>query len=249
MKQYNTTQLNPDQAFERHIYHRDQFAHYLRWTHVFKHVKPLGEKKVLDYGCGSGNLAEVLYRNRYRCKNYLGLDVRQKTIDENNEKFSKVDWVEFDQEDLVKTCGSKALNMGYFDVITCFEVVEHIGKKNIHSFLENMSINAHDETIILLSTPNYDPKVGAAKNHIIDGEICEFDHFELQDILKEYFYINEKYGTFASQKDYRELLNDWQREFYDRAHHYWDSNLLSNIMAPMFPEQSRNCLWVMKRKM
>ena len=70
MKQYNTTQLNPDQAFERHIYHRDQFAHYLRWTHVFKHVKPLGEKKVLDYGCGSGNLAEVLYRNRYRCKNY-----------------------------------------------------------------------------------------------------------------------------------------------------------------------------------
>ena len=26
---YNTTELDPDTTFERHVYHRDQFAHYL----------------------------------------------------------------------------------------------------------------------------------------------------------------------------------------------------------------------------
>lgn len=29
---------------------------------------------------------------------------------------------------------------------------------------------------------------------------------------------------------------------------YYDTNLLSNIMAPFFPEQSRNTLWVLKVK-
>ena len=38
-KVYNTTDLRPDQAFECHVFHRDQFAHYLRWTHVLKEAK------------------------------------------------------------------------------------------------------------------------------------------------------------------------------------------------------------------
>ena len=248
MKQYNTTQLNPDQAFERHIYHRDQFAHYLRWTHVFKYVKPLGQKTVLDYGCGSGNLAEVLYRNRYRCKKYVGLDIRQKTIGDNNVKFEHVPWVEFYQQDLCQSFNTNILNWDTFDVITCFEVIEHIGKQNADAFMENMVKHANPDTTILLSTPNYDPQVGAAQNHIIDGEICEFDHFELQRILEKYCTIEKKYGTFASQKDYKKLMNDWQLKFFEQAHEYWDSNLLSNIMAPMFPEEARNCLWILKIK-
>jgi hypothetical protein len=35
-KKYNTTDLDPEATFERHVFHRDQFAHYLRWTHVLK---------------------------------------------------------------------------------------------------------------------------------------------------------------------------------------------------------------------
>ena len=38
---------------------------------------------ILDFGCGSGEMLEVFYRNRYRPKQYLGLDVRTKTIEEN----------------------------------------------------------------------------------------------------------------------------------------------------------------------
>jgi len=95
MKKYNTTQLNPDTAMERHIYHRDQFAHYLRWTHVLKRAK-IG-MKVLDWGCGTGSFLEVFYRNRFKCEKYLGVDVREKTMNDANEKYANVEWASFEQ--------------------------------------------------------------------------------------------------------------------------------------------------------
>ncbi len=64
---YNITQLHPDKCFERHIFHRDQFAHYLRWTHILKESN-IGET-IVDFGCGKGNLLEVLYRNRKKQSN------------------------------------------------------------------------------------------------------------------------------------------------------------------------------------
>ena len=60
--------------------------------------------------------------------------------------------------------------------------------------------------------------------------------------------IVKKFGTFASMKDYKPLMNDWQKQMFEALKDYYDSNLISNIMAPMFPDASRNTLWVLKRK-
>ena len=46
MKDYNTTQLDVDKAFEKHIFRRDMFAHYLRWSFVLKEIGL--NKNVLD---------------------------------------------------------------------------------------------------------------------------------------------------------------------------------------------------------
>ena len=43
------------------------------------------------------------------------------------------------------------------------------------------------------------------------------------------------------------LLNDWQAWMFKALSDYYDSNLIANLMAPMFPEQSRNTLWVLKQ--
>lgn len=245
---YNKTQLTPQQEFERHIYHRDQFAHYLRWSHILK-IARIGQT-ILDFGCGTGEMLEVFYRNKYRPKQYLGLDIRKQTIDENNEKFAKLDFAEFRQMDL---CSEIDLGQT-FDIITCFEVMEHIGHENADAFLDNIAFHCNENTRVYLSTPNYDPQVGAAGNHTLkrpDGttEIGEWDHFELQDKLSEYFDIEAKYGTFASMKDYKEDLNGWQKEMFNALRDYYDTNLIANIMAPLIPaEHARNCLWVLKVK-
>lgn len=241
---YNKTQLTPQKEFERHIYHRDQFAHYFRWSHVLKNAK-IGQT-ILDFGCGTGEILELFYRNRYKPKYYLGLDIRQKTINENTEKFKKLDFAEFKQVDLCQ----EELDLGRtFDIITCFEVVEHIGHSNIYKFLDNIFYHCNENTTVYLSTPNYDPKVGAAKNHMLgpEKEIGEWDHFELQEKLSEFFTIEKKYGTFASIRDYKEDLHDWQIPMFEALREYYDTNLLSNLMAPIIPpEHARNCLWVLK---
>ena len=43
-------------------------------------------------------------------------------------------------------------------------------------------------------------------------------------------------------------MNAWQREMLKALEQYYDSNLIANIMAPMFPDMARNTLWVLKRK-
>lgn len=241
---YNTTQLTPQDAFNRHIYHRDMLAHYFRWSHVLKNAK-IGQT-ILDFGCGTGEMLEVFYRNRYRPKKYLGLDIRTKTINENKEKFANLDFAEFRQEDLCQ----EGLDLGQtFDTITCFEVMEHIGHANADNFLDNIAYHCRPDTTVYLSTPNYDPNVGAAENHMLgpDREVGEWDHFELQKKLSEYFTIEKKYGTFASIKDYKEDLVGWRKEAFEELKKYYDTNMLAVMMAPMIPaEHARNCLWVLK---
>lgn len=242
MSKYNKTQLTPQQEFERHIYHRDQFAHYLRWSHIMKIAK-IG-MKILDFGCGSAEMLELFYRNKYRPALYYGLDVREKQIEQNREKFKKLDFAKFDCFDL---CGELPAFDENFDIITCFEVMEHIGHENADAFLENMASACGPNTTIYLSTPNYDPQVGAANNHMIDGEVSEWDHFELQKKLEEYFTVVDKHGTFASVKDYKSELIGWKRDAYDALREYYDTNMLSVIMAPMIdPSHARNCLWVLR---
>lgn len=253
MKNYNTTDLDPKVAFERHIYHRDQFAHYLRWTHVLKCMKR--DDSVVDFGCGNGNLAEVLYRNRFAASSYTGLDIRAKTLDKARLAFKDVPWVTFLQADLVK---EKPVffefNVPPAKHVCSFEVLEHVGKANGQAFMENFAACGDQESTFYLSTPNYDPDVGAAGNHTYDSgdgngvQPQEFTHEEIQALVDPLFEVTEKYGTFASQKDYKQKLEAWQVKMYQELKRYYDSNLIAVIMAPMFPEQSRNTLWKMKKR-
>ena len=248
---YNKTQLNPDQTFERHVYHRDQFAHYLRWTHVLKRVE-IG-MNILDVGCGSGNLAEVFYRNRFKPNRYLGLDVRKQTIDQNNDKFKDIPWARFECKDVVQIMDER---QNEWDLICSFETLEHVGKNNVPSLLDGIKNCMTQKTIFLMSTPCYDEKVGAADNHTYDSDdgrgvaVQEFTFNEMKQLLEERFEITGKWGTFASIKDYKARLGEIHglEDIYKKFHEYFDPNILSNLMAPLFPEQSRNVMWELRLK-
>lgn len=251
-KKYNTTDLDPEAAFERHIFHRDMFAHYLRWAHILN-VAKVGEI-IVDFGCGKGNLLEVLYRNRFKCKEYIGIDIRKQTINKSIEKYKSVSWAKFLVDDLVFPIGSIDFSSIGADKVCSFEVIEHVGKQNAAAFLKNFKACGNENAVYYLSTPNYDEKVGAAGNHTYDSgdgrgtAVQEFGHEELKQLLLEEFTIVEYYGTFASKRDYKQLMTSWQLKMHEALSEYYESSLVSIMMAPMFPAHSRNTLWVMKRK-
>lgn len=237
---YNMTQLHPEQTFERHVFHRDQFAHFLRWTRVLN-LAEIG-MNILDVGCGSGNLLEVFYRNRFRPKRYLGIDVRKRTIERLDERWSgKVDFASFRVLDVVTDVPPR----DDWDIIACFEVLEHIGKDRGSDFLGNVNRCMEEKTVFLLSTPVFDQKTGAAGNHIIEGQVGEWGFHELKSELERHFTIQDVHGTFASKRDVVPNLTPAQLEVYQQMGRYYDPNLMSVIFAPLHPEHSRNCIWTL----
>ncbi len=188
----------------------------------------------------------------FKQKKYIGIDIRDCVKDH----LKNINWAEFYIEDLIKL-NQKSINLKSIqaDKVISFEVIEHVGKQNVFKFLKNFKDCGNKNAIYYLSTPNYDEKVGAAGNHTYDSDdgrgidIQEFSHDELYSFIRRAgFKIIKKFGTFASQKDYKSLLNDWQLKMFNELKEYYDSNLVSNIMAPFFPEQSRNTLWVLKNE-
>lgn len=248
-KYYNTTDLIPQVAFEKHIYHRDQFAHYLRWSHILKVMRKVkGQQSICDFGCGRGSLAEVIYRNRCKVKSYTGIDIRN-VVDS---KLRNLDWVNIIEEDIINPF--EEFDDIEADIVCSFEVAEHVGKQNINKFLENFKSCGNDNATYYLSTPNYDEQVGAAGNHTFnsnDGRgkaVQEFTHHELEEhIIDADFRIIDRFGTFASIKDYKDLLSPAQKEVFEELREYYDINILSVMMAPMFPRVARNCLWILER--
>ena len=250
---YNTTDLDPVTTFERSVFHRDQFAHFLRWTHVLREAR-IGES-IVDFGAGKCNLLEVLYRNRYKPSKYVALEFKESEMVKAREKYANLKFpAEFHQQDIIKP--EMNLDELQADRVVSFEVAEHVGKQNVPTFLQNFKRCGNETARFYLSTPNYDAEVGAAANHTYDSgdgrgvAPQELEHFELQEmILEAGFEIVEKFGTFASQRDYKPAMNEWQQEMFTAISKYYDSNLVSNLMAPVMPsELARNTLWVLRKK-
>lgn len=243
MTNYNKTNLDVYKTLDRNISHRDWYAHLFRWQHVLR-IADIG-MKILDVGTGPGELFETFYRNRYKPARFLGLDIRKKMIEENIKKWGH-HGAEFKAIDVVKDDWDFKDD---WDLIVSFELMEHLGKHNVQIVLQKIHEIATPKTLILISTPCYNGKDIAA-NHIIDGEIGELTFNEMKGELNPLFEINEVYGTMASIADYKHKLNEHPNLEYifKKLHNYYDSNALSIIFAPLFPEQSRNCIWKVTKK-
>ena len=166
---------------------------------------------------------------------YRGIDVRKITLNKNKEKKFNFK-ADFSYCDIRET---KPTNYHYTK-ICCFEVIEHFEKKHINKVLENIKNAMNYNTILYLSTPNFNGQ--NANNHIY-----EYTYAELKNILKKYFKIEEIYGTFASKRDLLKVISPAHKCVYDELEAYYDNNIMSVLFAPLYAENSRNCMWVLKK--
>ena len=240
-KEIDNTHLSIDQAEERGFIHRDYIAHCLRWTHVAKYLNLKARYKtanIVDVGCGKDMpLARMLMTMRMAPEHYLGIEYNKMEVPEmfKNTKFKPnlVSGTDF--------CKVTPVISTLYNYSTCFEVLEHVEPLKAIEILQHLPKFLRRKSISWFSTPCWDEKVGAANNHV-----NEMTYEAFGSLLEEMGYkILNKWGTFASIKDYKhELLKyiDWNIMF-TKLSGYYDTNYLATIFAPMFPAQSRNCLW------
>lgn len=255
---YNTTDLDPRTTRGNLKAHRDIEAHFNRWCHTLRYVKRNGGQRVVDFGCGTAGQLEVLYRNGSTGCAYTGFDIRARTIAANTKRWNSIQHKirnDFFVADLILEDDS-VFEQQTADVVVSFEVWEHVGRQNTETFLRHFKQCGKPGAVYLLSTPNYDDTIGAAGNHTYDSgdgngvRRQELAYTEQWTAIKNAgFDIVQEIGTFASQKDYRIVLetDDRLQEVFHRLRQVFDSNVVSNVMGALVPAYyGRNILWTLK---
>ena len=242
-KSIDTTYLSIDQAEARGFIHRDYIAHCFRWSRVIKWLaqsKRYETARILDIGCGRLiPLATMLHSSRMSPAYYCGVDYGK--VDKTNKSVaSTLNSDTFDCDIWDKTSITEmALDEGEdkFNVVTCFEMLEHVEPEMVLKTLAKIKELCTEDCKIFISTPCYNG--AAAANHV-----NEMTYEALGACLCEQgFNIQEVHGTFASMRDYKHLMTPGEKEVFDKLSGYYDVNIISTIFAPLFPEQSRNCIW------
>lgn len=233
-RQFDKTQLKSTGAGQ--TVHRDYAAHCFRWGFASNFINR--QKLCLDVGCGQEMpMIRCLTRSVGTIpKHIVGVDLNKISKPFNakwctiKDEFNVIDrWKELRKE------------FGKFDVITNFEVIEHMqkssGKKMLKAFFGLLA----DEGQLILSTPVFNGR--AAKNHI-----HEYEEQELEDMIEATgFTVTRKHGTFASWNDMKKVITAQERELMEELHKFYTWEVLSCFLAPKYPSASRNITWILTK--
>lgn len=237
-REFDTTQLHQTQHGQS--LHRDYSAHFWRWSFARRLITV--KDTVLEIGCGQDRpLSKILTAGAQpHVKHYTGVDLNKLKSSESQRltfmgEFNIID----DWKQLKKQCPE-----GY-DVLVHFEVIEHMHQKHGLPFLKICRSLLKPGGRMVMSTPCYDGKRHAA-NHIHEYTIEELGGVA----RKAGFTITNRFGTFMDIKHIGKpstLTTDQSRsvqEVYALLSKYYDSDALSCFFAPLYPDQSRNNVWV-----
>jgi 2-polyprenyl-3-methyl-5-hydroxy-6-metoxy-1,4-benzoquinol methylase len=251
-KSVDKTFLSINTAEDRGYIHRDYIAHCMRWSHVVKRLYERGSyqtARILDVGCGKElPLAKLLYSSKLIPQMYYGVDVGPINDEDAakiaREKFPHKLWeqcnfLDINTDDLCEFSDPRP------NIVVCFEVLEHVEPKMMFEMLEHMKALTSDDCRYFISTPCWN-RTDCAANHV-----NEMLYESLGAGFERHgFVIENVYGTFASIRDYEMMLAKDERlhSIFRGLREYYDTNFLSCIFAPLFPAQSRNCLWELRKK-
>jgi len=160
----------------------------LQFAYKFAESRIKNTDSVLDYGCGGGYGAE--YLSRFTKGTVVGFDIDKNTIKKNilfyneskNLKFT------FDKNVLTK-----------YDVITSFQVIEHMDQKNGVCYLGDIKNLLKNEGIFFLATVNKNITSDGLKHPIMPFHIYEYRPVELAEFLEQHFLNVVCYGQIDNE--------------------------------------------------
>lgn len=126
-----------------------------RMNTVVSALKGTGAKRVIDVGCGEGNLLKMLFQDRH-FEQIVGLDVAVRSLEIANQRLGISDLPDNQKERIKLLHGSltyRDKRMEGFDAATCIEVIEHLDPFRLSAFETNLFGFAKPRTVIV-TTPN-----------------------------------------------------------------------------------------------
>lgn len=251
-RQFDTTQLRG--ATHGYYVHRDYAAHYFRWGWAARLVK--SETKLLDVGCGQDMpLTRVLVYHNGIPKEMVCVDLNKITKPVNPA------WcTTYEQFDFTADWKQVYDAHGLFDLISCFEIIEHMGVEDGDRLLYAMKNVLAPEGQLLLSTPVFNGK--AAVNHVHEYTVDEL----AASIQRAGFRVLDRKGTFGSYHDVKKGVVEWfdraafarfpnetdrqavghlVLDFYEQLREFYADNVLACFMSPNLPDYARNNVWVL----
>lgn len=191
-----------------------RWLHAQRYRHVLKALRGRESLRVLDIGCGTGRLFEVL-DGRFRV-DYVGI--------ERDERFTHFTQVRYGHRPNYRIITESALTaidrVGHFDVICALETLEHIERADVLVLLDK--IRDKLAPLMLFSVPvEIGPSVWL-KN--VGSALCGYSR-HLEYSWRETFWAGlyqldrlPPHGTSHKGFDWRWLHRELARRFLVRRH-------------------------------
>lgn len=185
--------LNKEHAF--------YFEHINRYLFSQQFVKG---KSVLDAGCGSGYGANLL--KKAGAKKVVGVDIDEESVGYATQEFG-AKGISFKVKDLNTSFGYKTK----FDVVTCYEVIEHVPDAD-HLLTEIKKCLKQDGTLCV-STPNIHMQVDDNPFHIREYEPEEFEvllkkYFKHVHLLDQSFYFANTISPMSKLKSVQNIVEN-----------------------------------------
>lgn len=177
------------------------YEHLLRYLFAQQFAKG---KSVLDAGCGTGYGSYLL--NEAGAKDVLGLDIDKQTIEYASSVYPSKK-ITFRQHDLRKNIKLEKK----FDLITSFEVIEHILEQN--NYLKFLKNNLKKDGVFCVSTPNKDTYQNENEFHLKELSLVEFEnllgkHFKHVYLFDQSFYFSNQLTPLFGNNSSNRILNN-----------------------------------------
>lgn len=228
--EFDTTSLRA--AGHGYRVHRDYASHFFRWGWVAREIN--NELDVLEVGCGTdyplSRVVQISASNLPR--RYVGVDLNALT------KPPQLRWASFHGDfNFVERHGE----LGSFDRAVCLEVIEHMTRPLGDGLLAGIRSCLRPGGKLYLSTPVFNGR--AAANHV-----HEYTVDELRGAIEAAgLTVERRFGTFASHRDIVKVATPEQIATLTALREFYSTDVTACFLAPLYPDASRNNLWVIHR--
>jgi len=135
-------------------------------------------KTVLDFGCGTGYGSSILAT---RARAVVGIDIDESALEWARDTHRKPT-LEFRQN----SDFGASLPSQYFDLVTCFEMIEHVTADHQQLIIDSFVKVLKPDGVLLISTPNPDITALYGNNPY---HLCELTRDEFEALLRSKFKI------------------------------------------------------------